>query len=264
MIHRPLMWRLLSDHLPHLPFWWKQLDGVMNAGTIELTRAVELIAYDPAFCAEFVRICRLAELPSPDDRLDNFVVWLGKERTRAVMIGALLTSYLATHEGPVLQEYARRIERLASMTYRLAMASADINPQEAYVAGLVHHAGTLPLLHTIDPGAELSPAWLDFSLESLTAQWLLFGTDSIELGQAIALLWDYPPVLRDSLRLSQDVAGDIPEGPLAYVVRAADQLCAAGLQLPETYLGAPPAHIIEESAPILKRAHVLRFIPSDR
>ena len=129
--------------------------------------------------------------------------------------------------------------------------------------GLLYHAGSLPLLRTLEPSSELSPTWLDFSLESLTAQWLLFGTDSIELGQAMALLWDYPFSLRESLRNCQDAAEDVPSSPLAYVVRAADQLCAAGLQVPQTYLGAPPK-ILEDFAPIPKRSNVLRFTLTGR
>jgi HD-like signal output (HDOD) protein len=237
----------------------QQLSGVLNAGTIDLSRAVELINYDAGFCAEFVRICRLAELPANDDRLDSLIVLLGKERVRTVSIGAFLTSYLAAQPAAVLAAFYRRIDRLASMAYRLALSSDEIDAQEAYVAGLVHHAGTLPLLHTIDPASELSAAWLEFTLESLTAQWLLFGTDTLELGQAIALLWDYPAALKQSLRVSLDAAEDVPNSLLACLVRAADQLCAAGLPVPETYLVAPP-----EVEAAQKRTKVLPFILSDR
>jgi HD-like signal output (HDOD) protein len=253
------MWRLLCDHLPRLPFWMQQLNGVLSAGTVDLSRAVELISYDAGFCAEFVRICRLAELPATDDRLDSLIVLLGRERVRTVSVGAYLTSYLAAQQAPVLTEYYRRIDRLASMAYRLALSSEEIDAQEAYVAGLVHHAGTLPLLHTIDPASELSSAWLEFSLESLTAQWLLFGTDTLELGQAMALLWDYPAPLKQSLRVSLDAAEDVPNSLLACLVRAADQLCAAGLPVPETYLVTPP-----EVAAAQRPTKVLPFILSDR
>jgi HD-like signal output (HDOD) protein len=255
---RQFLWRLLSEYLPRPPFWWQQLNGVLNAGAVDLTRTVELINYEPSFCSEFMRICRLAELPAADDRLDNIVVWLGKERSRAVMVGAFLSSYLAAQNAPVLIEFGRRTERLASMAYRLALSSDEIDAQEAYVAGLLYHAGTLPLLRTIDPDSELSPAWLDFSLESLTAQWLLFGTDTIELGQAMALLWDYPPALTESLRVSQDATEDVPGSPLAYVVRAADQLCAAGLQAPQTYINTPPLPLDGDTL-AAKRSNVLRF-----
>jgi HD-like signal output (HDOD) protein len=235
---RHFLWRLLADHLPRLPFWMQQLNGVLKAGTIDLMRAVELVETEPVFRAEFIRICRLAELPSSDDRLDNFLVLLGGERSRTVAVGAFLTSYLAVHNACLLTEFARRSDRLGSMACRLALSSGEIDAAEAYVAGLVHHAGTLPLLHTIDPNHELSSAWLEFTVESLTTQWLLFGTDTIELGQAIALLWDYPPALQQSLRVSLEPVEDVPNTPLACIIRAADQLCAAGLAVRETYFDA--------------------------
>jgi hypothetical protein len=254
------MWRLLSDHLPPLPPWWKQLSGIVHADTIDSARAVELIRCEPRFCAEFVRICRFAGLSCADDRLDNYLAWLGKEGTHAVMIGAFLISHLAAQGAPLLKEYARRIEYLATTTRRLARLSVEINALEAYVAGLVHHAGALPLLGATDLGGALSSVRLDFSLESLTAQWLYVGTDTIELGQAMALLWDYPTVLRESLRTCPDAAEDLPRGSLAYVVRAADLLCRAGLQIPEAFVGAPSVHI-GGSELVSKRSNILRFMP---
>jgi HD-like signal output (HDOD) protein len=232
---RRFMWRLLADHLPHQPFWLQQLSGVLNAGTIDLARAVELIETEPRFRTEFVRICRLSELPSSDDRLDNFLVLMGRERTRIVAVGAFLTSFLASQNSPLLAEFARRIDRLGSMASRLAFSADEIDAAEAYVAGLVHHAGSLPLLCTMDPHDNLSAEWLDYTVEAITTQWLRFGTDTIELGQAISLLWDYPPALHQSLRVSLEAVEDVPNTPLACLVRAADQLCAAGLQVREVY-----------------------------
>ena len=257
---RHFMWRLLADHLPRQPFWLQQLNGILNAGTIDLARGAELIGMEPLFRAEFVRICRLSELPSSDDRLDNFLVLLGRERVRTVVVGAFLSSYLANQDSPLLSEFARRIDRLGSMASRLALSSEEIDAAEAYVAGLVHHAGTLPLLRTIDPNNSLSSAWLDFTVESITTQWLLFGTDSIELGQAIALLWDYPPALRQSLRVSLEAVEDVPNGPLACVVRAADQLCAAGLAVREIYNDVSVRQIVGNAVPP-KHPKILPFNP---
>ena len=111
---RQFMWRLLSDHLPRLPFWMQQLNGVLNGGTIDLARAVDLIGYDPGFRMEFVRICRLAELPSSDDRLDTFLVLLGRESLRTVTVGAFLSSFLGAQRSPLLSEFGRRLERLGT------------------------------------------------------------------------------------------------------------------------------------------------------
>jgi HD-like signal output (HDOD) protein len=255
---RHFLWRLLADHLPRRPFWLQQLNVVLNAETIDLARGVELIGTEPLFRAEFVRICRLAELPSSDDRLDNFLVLLGRERVRTVAVGAFLTSFLATQNSPLLAEFARRIDRLGSMASRLALSSDNTDAAEAYVAGLVHHAGTLPLLRAIDLNNNLSSAWLDFTTESITTQWMRFGTDSIELGQAIALLWDYPLTLRQSLRVSPEAGEDVPNGPLASIARTADQLCAAGLAVREIYKDAFLQQVAESGVPP-KHPRILPF-----
>jgi HD-like signal output (HDOD) protein len=239
---RHLRWRLLADHLPPQPFWLQQLNGVLNAGTIDLARAAGLIGIEPIFCAEFMRISRLAELFSRADRPEDLLVLLGSERARTVAAGAFLTSFLAAQDSPTLTEFARRIERLGSMSSRLALSSTETDAAEAYVAGLVHYVGALPLLRTVDP-SDLSSTRLDFTLQSITSQRSSFGTDIIELGQAVALLWDYPPVLSQSLRVSLQAVEDVPNSPLAGIVRAADQLCAAGLtpsNIPTDVIAQPP------------------------
>jgi HD-like signal output (HDOD) protein len=223
-----LRWRLLADHLPPQPFWLQQLNGVLNAGTIDLARAAELIGIEPIFCAEFMRISRLAEPFSRADRLEDLLVLLGSERARTVAAGAFLTSFLAAQDSSPLTDFLRRTERLGSMSSRLALSSTETDAAEAYVAGLVHYVGALPLLRTLNP-SDLSSTRLDFTPESITSQRFSFGTDIIELGQAVALLWDYPLALGQSLRVSLQAVEDVPNSPLACIVRAADQLCAAGL-----------------------------------
>jgi HD-like signal output (HDOD) protein len=233
------MWQSLLDHLPRLPLWLQQLTGVLTAGTIDLTLATELIDHDPGFRAEFVRICRLAELLSSDDRIENFVLFLGQDSLRTVAAGAFLTNFLGSQQSPLLHEFRRRSEQLASMTYRLALSSNEVDGLEAYVAGLVHHVGTLPLLRTVDSRSEFVFSWFDFDHQSITEQWLRFGTDAIELGQAIALLWDYPTALKQSLRSVADLTEDPGNEPLSRVVRIAEQLRAAGLSLTDAYDNIP-------------------------
>lgn len=194
---------------------------------------VEAIAMrEPALAARLLSVANAALLGSQTaiKSLDVAIVRMGSRR-----VAALVTSFAAMRLFTPTNDAQRDLWRHALST---AVAASEIaarsglgvEPQQAYVAGLLHDIGRFVLQEELsaDEGAAFVPDW-SRDPAPCAVEHAALGIDHTEIGLAAAREWRLPRELWAALRVHHqhgDLAGVVPAYvvPLVRVVQQADAL----------------------------------------
>jgi putative nucleotidyltransferase with HDIG domain len=176
--------------------------------------------------SQLLKLCNssIFALNHPVHSLEQAAISLGADVLRVVTqawgvvhrVGKLLTP-------PQARELWKHNLAVALVSERIAAWRCYCAP-EAYLAGLLHDIGRVPLIIASD-GRERSEnySWPD---ESLQAEALAFGVDHCELGVRIAAQWDFPDSFLHAVgnHHQLETAADEPE--LVRIVSAAEAVCS--------------------------------------
>jgi putative nucleotidyltransferase with HDIG domain len=218
--------------LPVLPSDFGEMIGLDPAAD-DFGKRVEAIAMrEPALAARLLSVANAALLGSQSAirTLDVAIVRMGSRR-----VAALVTSFAAMRVFKPTTEAQRDLWRHAlscavAAGEIAAQSRLDVDPQQAYVAGLLHDIGRFVLVDDVpvDEGAAFVPDWSrdpgPCALERAAV-----GIDHAEIGLAAAREWRLPRELWAAMRVHHehgDLAGVVPEhvGRLVRVVQQADAL----------------------------------------
>jgi hypothetical protein len=181
---------LLSDHLPALPWFLRELRCALEDGSTHLDRVVSMLRVHPAVCENFVRIGSLAEPAQPIRLpLDHLVILLGKRRTWAVAVTSFVLSEIGSPWSTLTQKEVSDLSlKTAGNLLDRANQAEDEEPEQAFVRGALSIAGLLPMIDSCGL-TDRVPDWVGTSPEAAQLQRELFGTDFVELNCWIRLLW---------------------------------------------------------------------------
>jgi len=229
--HRIKMARLraaLSEGLPTLPSYVFELNGLLSASPVDLKRVGEVIRRDPSLAAQVIRMCSstLLDLREKVSSIEHAVILLGTERLRTLVLKISLVEYVGTHlSASLVQSFWLHSFLTAILSERIARWTAYSRPEQAYLAGLLHDIGVLPLL-TIAHRNQAKNAlnWLGGG-ESVQAEQERFGLDHCEVGRWIGISWNFSPVLIDVFQNHHNPPQADRDFQLVGIVAAADQFC---------------------------------------
>jgi len=233
----------LSDGLPTLPAYVFELNSLLGATPVNLKRVAEVIRTDPSLTAQVIRLCTSTFMGFRErvTTIEHAVILLGTERLRTLVLTCSLIEYgahkLASED---IQSFWQHCFLTATLSERLARAIAYPQPEEAYLAGLLHDIGALPLLvisfSDLSEPQEAAPRgwWESVSLERER-----FGTDHCEVGHWIGISWNFSPTLLDVIVNHHDPRGATHNPRLVGIVAAADQFCVRRAVM----LGAQPSEL---------------------
>lgn len=192
-----LLTQLLADHLPQLPWFLRNLQCTLEDCSTVLENVCSALEAHPRICAGFVRIACMAELAQPVTApIDQLVVLLGKQRAWTTAMAAYVLHELnSTWSNPAQKQVASIGIIRANKALVEARACEDPAAEQSYVAGILSIAGLLPLVN-LKGGMDAAPDWVGVSSEAVQKQREIFGTDFLELGRWVRLLWKLP--LEDS------------------------------------------------------------------
>lgn len=218
--------------LPVLPTDFGEMIG-LDPSADDFGRRVEAIAMrEPALAAKLLSVANAALLGSQSTirTLDVAIVRMGSRR-----VAALVTSFAAMRVFKPTTDAQRDLWRHAlscavAAGEIAAQCKLGVEPQQAYVAGLLHDIGRFVLVDDVpaDEGATFVPDWSrdpgPCALERAAV-----GIDHSEIGLAAAREWRLPRELWAAMRVHHehgDLAGVVPEhvGRLVRVVQQADAL----------------------------------------
>jgi HD-like signal output (HDOD) protein len=235
----------LSDGLPTLPAYVFELNSLLSASPVNLKRVGEVIRTDPSLTAQVLRLCNSAFLGFRErvTRIEHAIMMVGTERLRTMILTCSLIEYVGHRVASEdIQAFWQHCFLAAALSENLARGIAYFQPEEAYLAGLLHDIGALPLLlanKTELKEGEGTPgvSWG----ESLELERERFGTDHCEVGHWIGVSWNFSPTLLEVMVSHHSPREALRDPHLVAVVSAADQFCVRrGI-----VLGAAPPELSE-------------------
>jgi HD-like signal output (HDOD) protein len=219
----------LSEGLPTLPAYVFELNSLLATAPVNLKRVGEVIRTDPSLTAQVLRLCNSAFMGFRDrvTKIEHAVMLVGTERLRTMVLTCSLVEYVGHRVASEdIQSFWQHCFLTAALSERLARAIAYFQPEQAYLAGLLHDIGALPLLiftstESQEPENMASCGWG----ESVELERERFGTDHCEVGRWIGVSWNFSPTLLEVM-VSHHKPQDARQDPhLVGVVASADQFC---------------------------------------
>lgn len=218
----------LSEGLPTLPGYVFELNGLLCAKVVDLRRVSRVIRTDPSLSAQVIRLTNsaLLNLRRRVVSIEEAVVLLGTERLRTLALTCSLLEYLGQKlSAGQVQAYWQHSFLTALLSERIARGTEYPQPEQAYLAGLLHDIGSLPLLMDSCEKKEGASEEEEAPGESVEWEQEHFGVDHCEVGRMIGTSWNFPPALIEVFELHhrpQDATGD-PH--LVGMIACADRFC---------------------------------------
>jgi HD-like signal output (HDOD) protein len=139
-----------------------------------------------------------------------------------------------------LQSFWQHSLLTATVSEHSALCVRYSEAEQAYLAGLLHDLGVLPLLILTPPpkGPQFTPGTILWG-ESMELEQQQFGVDHCVVGKCIGLSWNFSPEIIDVLEHHHRPQEARRDGVLVEIVRAADLVC----QMHGVRVGAEPSQI---------------------
>jgi HD-like signal output (HDOD) protein len=236
------------DNLPPFPVVATRLAQMLFREDVDITEAGRMIAADPVFASRLLQLANspLFALERQVRTISHAIIVLGIQRVKSIT----LTRVLGDFVGPAMKMAPLRAcwrNSLAGAIISEKLArSCKLDPDVAYIAGLLRDIGRLGLLVKYPEAyGNLLAVSAEHSLNLITSERELFDIDHCEAG---AWMMDNLPFPVEF----QEVAArhhDLPSGPfrMLHLIRLSDRMADA-LGFSVLSLNAPPSfeEIIEE------------------
>jgi HD-like signal output (HDOD) protein len=234
---------LLVDGIPTLPAYVFELSSLLSTVPVDLRRVCRVIRTDPSLAAQVIRLCNsaLLGLRGRVSNIEHAVILLGTERLRTLVMTCSLVRWVGNFLSPAeLQSFWQHSLLTATLSERSALCLLYSEAEQAYLAGLLHDLGVLPLLVlALRPkGPKLAPGAILWG-ESVELEQQQFGVDHCAVGKCIGFSWNFSPEIIDVLEhhhRPQEARQDVV---LVEIVRAADLIC----QMHGVRVGGEPSRI---------------------
>jgi HD-like signal output (HDOD) protein len=158
--------------------------------------------------------------------VDRAVVLLGSERLRILILGCALADFAGRCLGPEALRHFWHHGILASLLCeRIARQTRPEDTEKAYLGGLLHDIGRLPLLIV---GREQENAGVPVPAsvhDQPSRERAYFGVDHCEVGRWIALSGNFPSWMTEVIAHHHDPAAASEDFTLISLVAAADRHC---------------------------------------
>ena len=234
---------LLAEGIPTLPAYIFELSSLLSCVPVDLRRVCRVIRTDPSLAAQVIRLCNSAMLGLRGrvSHIEHAVILLGTERLRTLV----LTCSLVQHMGSLLssadlQSFWQHSLLTATLSERCSFSLRYAETEQAYLAGLLHDLGVLPLLllsaGSRDP--KLAPGSIAWG-ESVELERQQAGVDHCLVGKCIGLSWNFAPQIIEVLEYHHRPQDARFDRTLVDIVVAADLVC----QVHGVRVGGAPSQI---------------------
>jgi len=255
----PDLSRRLAD-LPPLPAALSEVLMALRQGGLTMERCVALIERDPSLAA---RCLRLANSPfygraGRIGSVSSAVTLLGLRTVNHLLTAVTLQQAIRPEQCPGfdLNGFWRHAMNVA-MAASTISPRLDLDPSEAFLAGLLHDIGELMLVVLVpDMMAEVERR-VTAGEPAREVERMLLGTDHVEVGSAVARRWNFPAAIIEAIA---DHHRDCPEqgqdADLAVLLSQIHQLTGP---LERGWTAEQALAMVPESTWL-----ALRFVPEER
>jgi putative nucleotidyltransferase with HDIG domain len=222
------------SQLPAMPEVLTRLIQELHNEKLNLTDLSALILQDSALSMKVLSVANSSfyNRQSKDLSVGQSVILLGLKMVKMIAVSAAMHQFLRDFSDLSPAAFAR-FWKHALMTAYLSKSMAQViaypNPEEAYLAGLLHDIGQLALLAS--KGGEYKKL-LDAYPEGddlVEQEKIAFGVTHGEIGALLAEYWHLEPLIADAIRHHHHSAAQIFNATeLVKLVNAANVLCRMG------------------------------------
>lgn len=270
------MLAILAEGLPVLPSHIMQLNALLAASPVDLKRISKIIRSDPGLTGQVIHLCNSAlfGIRRRIFKVEEAAILMGADRLRTLVFTCYLMDcsrkWLQERE---IQEHWRHSFLVALLSERVARAINHAMPDQAYLSGLLHDVGKLPLLMVAAEEASLASREILLQPgDNLAAEKEYFGLDHCEVGRWVGASWEFYACHIEVFQFHHHPAAAKHDPLLVGVVAVADHFCEqkqldpAGVEKEGGSDGQSIEPYIRECLPMLaasERARVLHVLESD-
>ncbi|MBQ0931402.1 HDOD domain-containing protein [Ideonella sp. 4Y16] len=197
----PDLSRRLAD-LPPLPAALAEVLQALRQGGLTMERCIALIERDPSLAARCLRLANSPFYGRPGriGSVSGAVTLLGLRTVNNLLTAVTLQQAIRPEQCPGfdLNGFWRHAMNVA-MTASTLSARLDLDPSEAFLAGLLHDIGELMLVVLVPEIVADVERRVAEGESARAVERQLLGTDHVEVGSAVARRWNFPPAIVEAI-----------------------------------------------------------------
>ena len=220
---------ILTEGLPTLPSYVFELNTLLSSSSVDLKRVGKVIRNDPSLSAQVLRLCNSAlfSLRRRVLSVEEAAILMGSERLRTLVLTCSVMEFTGRQlpRGEV-QTYWAHSFMSGMLSERIARWLEYTEREQAYLGGLLHDIGALPLLVVAREegalkGETRSGPWGG----SLESERDYFGMNHCEVGRWIGQAWNFFPSFIDVFENHHHPQRSVRDPHLVGIIAAADHFC---------------------------------------
>jgi putative nucleotidyltransferase with HDIG domain len=221
---------------------------------VDLKKVGSVIRTDPSLSAQVLRLCNSAlfGLRRRVISIEQAAVLLGTERLRTLVLTCSLMQFAGKRlTSTQLMSFWQHSFLCALLSERIAQQVDYFEKEQAYLGGLLHDIGQLPLwivaIEEEEKGRPLPPSdWPD----NVPVEREYFGLDHCKAGRSMAVAWNFMPSFIDVFEHHHNPERAQHDPYLVGIVAAADKFLQTQAETPSTPLAdASPNSEVPASEP---------------
>jgi putative nucleotidyltransferase with HDIG domain len=220
---------ILAEGLPSLPTYVFELNSLLSNPAVDLKKVSKIIRTDPSLSAQVLRMCNSAALGTRRRVLSisEAAVVLGTERLRTLVLTCSMMEYTGRKlPSAAVQAFWQHSFLTALLSERIARWMDYFEKEQAYLGGLLHDIGQLPLWIVAQEeqarGSSVPP--LDWQ-DNLALEHEYFGMDHCEVGRWMGISWNFFSSFVDVFESHHNPSAVLHDPYLVGIVAAADHYC---------------------------------------
>jgi HD-like signal output (HDOD) protein len=218
---------IMSKGLPTLPAYILDLNALLSSPSVDLKKVGKLIRTDPSLTAQILKLCNSAlfGMKSRVLSIEQASILMGTERLRTLILTCSAMQFAGNSLRAESQlDFWQHSFLTALLSERIANVVDYAEKEQAYLAGLLHDVGQLPLWMVVSQEESKrrplpAPDWID----NTELEQKYFGMDHCTVGRWLALSWNLMPSFVDVLEHHHDPAHAEHDSYLAGIVGTADK-----------------------------------------
>jgi HD-like signal output (HDOD) protein len=191
------------NQLPMLPKVVQEVEAQLKNTDVDLNALADTINHDQVLAARVLRMSNSAYYGCSRSiqTIEDALALIGLQNVETLVIASAVTTTFTHIPSVDLNRFWMHSLVTASIARQISN-DAGLESKTAYIAGLLHSIGQLPM-HIVFPaaGMQITQACRDVSvLDRKNIEQSILGLDHCQIGEVIAKLWNFPEAILCVLR----------------------------------------------------------------
>ena len=208
--------------LPSMPEVALRINHAVQDDSLDTQKIADIIQADPLISARAVQVANSAMYAGsqPVQTIKSAVQRIGLREMRAIVMSVAIRNLYRPESALVkkrMKTYYHHSLRVAVLSHSLAKKVKGMDPEQAFLAGLIHDIGVVPVLIRADKHEEFkdNPELLEKTLHDLSAQ----------VGTMLLTQWKFEPELIQVVKEAESWQRDVSQADYCDIVQVAQLHC---------------------------------------